>query len=718
MKINIQELVTLVEQSHNPTLTAAIWYIEHGIPVLPATADGKLPSKTQLPGVSYQSAAITKDKAIQWFGEGGRFRGWNLSVPTGPNSGVCVIDIDNKNGKDGSNTWATLEAMYGELPEDTMMSKTPSGGIHIFFKHTEGFICGSNNVGEGVDTRGHRKDKMIDGGHILVYPSIKEEKPYEFLLSPDTQSYELSHVPAWVLDIMRDVRPVAAEIEIPDVIPQGGRDDFMYKFGLRLVARNYSEEEIRTHMEEVGKRLDPPDDRMVQEKIDSVLGSSIYEKQQTLQDMDLQVNDKGRPIKNALNLLKIIRSSLFQSRFPYKYDEFKKRIYVNSQKLDDDVHTMSMICYVEEEFGLGYHNANGPLSIYQTVIHAAMKYECFDSYKDYFMGLPRTKSDEPFNQFCELLGFDASPNSSDLRVRYLQCSLLAMVGRALEAGCKVDTIPVLCGGQGIGKSTLISELLPHQDWFTDDLSPDITKGGSAEKDAIMKLDGKAIVEAGEMTAFKYRGTHGHETASIKRFVSTTVDEYRTPYGRTPREYPRRFVVWGSTNADDFLVDTTGNRRYFPIPILQDIKPAVDWLRKNRDSLWGEMVQRYFDGERWFLSIEEEEKQSELNQEFMKHDVWTDVVLQAVAKMSRFSSEEVLINTLHMDIKDINNGHKERINAILRNSGQFTFKNKIKYKKAPPLTGYSYLRGHINNDEEIDKYYKGSRYSIKGNSTEF
>ena len=164
-------------------------------------------------------------------------------------------------------------------------------------------------------------------------------------------------------------------------------------------------------------------------------------------------------------------------------------------------------------------------------------------------------------------------------------SLTAAVARAFEPGCKYDTMPILIGRQGAGKSTLIRTM--GKKWYADGLS---TFEG---KEAAENIQGKWIIEAGEMAGY----TRAEENAS-KQFLSRQVDVFRQAYGRRTQEYPRRCVFFGSSNQYEFLKDITGNRRFWPIDI-EAQKPAKNVyvnLPGEVDQIWAEAVVRYKNGE--------------------------------------------------------------------------------------------------------------------------
>lgn len=120
------------------------------------------------PLVSGGFKAATADPEIikQWFST--MYRGAMIGLPTGQTTGLLVVDVDMKNGKDGLKSLRQWEESFGILPE-TLTVKTPTGGYHLIFKLPEGINipCGVSVLGEGIDIR-------ADGGYVVALGSINE----------------------------------------------------------------------------------------------------------------------------------------------------------------------------------------------------------------------------------------------------------------------------------------------------------------------------------------------------------------------------------------------------------------------------------------------------------------------------------------------------------------------------------------------------------------
>ncbi len=185
-------------------------------------------------------------------------------------------------------------------------------------------------------------------------------------------------------------------------------------------------------------------------------------------------------------------------------------------------------------------------------------------------------------------------------------SLCAAVARGIVGGVKYDYMPIFTGPQGIGKSTFLTIL--GKEWFSDSLT------SFEGKDAAELIQGTWINELGELTAMTKQ-----ETSAVKQFLSKREDIYRAAYGRRTEKYPRRCVFFGTSNDTEFLKDSTGNRRFWPVDVgvYRAIKSVWDDLPKEVDQIWAEAYTYWALGEELFLSKELEtmaEEQQESHRE--------------------------------------------------------------------------------------------------------
>jgi hypothetical protein len=186
----------------------------------------------------------------------------------------------------------------------------------------------------------------------------------------------------------------------------------------------------------------------------------------------------------------------------------------------------------------------------------------------------------------------------------------ALVGRILEPGCKVDMVPVFVGQQGAGKSTGVMALVPNVDWAAE--------ASLSDKDADLcrKLRGKLIIELGEL-----RGLRTKEAESIKAWITTPIDRWTPKYVEFETSYPRRCLIIGTTNDDQFLADATGERRWLPVRIEGTVD--VERIKADRDQLWAEALLRFKEGGIRWQGVETLARNE--HESFREHDPWEDIL---------------------------------------------------------------------------------------------
>src|SRR6478735_2737349 len=162
---------------------------------------------------------------------------------------------------------------------------------------------------------------------------------------------------------------------------------------------------------------------------------------------------------------------------------------------------------------------------------------------------------------------------------------IAAVARIYDPGCKVDTVPIFEGVQGARKSTAVKALFDP--WFSDELAD------LGSKDAAMQTRGVWGIEVSELDAMSRM-----EVSRIKSFITRTTDRFRPPYGARVIESPRSCVFWGTTNAEGYLKDETGARRFWPVKVG---KINIERLRADRDQLWAEARTLFDAGPSWWIT---------------------------------------------------------------------------------------------------------------------
>ncbi len=245
----------------------------------------------------------------------------------------------------------------------------------------------------------------------------------------------------------------------------------------------------------------------------------------------------------------------------------------------------------------------------QLISYVDLTYGTFSA-RNYDIAVTKVADDRSYHPIREFLAslpeWDRVPRVDTILVDFLGASdnayvravtrktLCGAIARVMNPGCKFDTMLVLNGPQGKGKSTLISKLCGE--WFNDSLLFNDTK----DKTAAEKLQGYWILEIGELAGLKKT-----EIETLRGFLSRQNDIYRASFGRRATPHPRQCVFIGTTNAENgYLRDTAGNRRFWPVKTPGDAARA-SWEMTEEEirQIWAEALVRYKEGEPLHLDNE-------------------------------------------------------------------------------------------------------------------
>lgn len=219
--------------------------------------------------------------------------------------------------------------------------------------------------------------------------------------------------------------------------------------------------------------------------------------------------------------------------------------------------------------------------------------------------------------------WDGIERVEDLFIRYLQAddtpyvravtrkTFAAAVARVYVPGIKFDCVPVLDGDQGIGKSTIVKDLVTSE-YYSETLSlTDMDDKSGAEK-----LQGFWAVEIGELAGMKKA-----DIEKVKAFLSTCDDKYRPSYGKVVESHPRQGIIIATVNGErGYLRDITGNRRFWIIKLHQKKqKKTWDFTPEYRAQFWAEAKEIWKSGEKLYLEGDLLEAAEEAQQSAMEVD---------------------------------------------------------------------------------------------------
>jgi putative DNA primase/helicase len=280
--------------------------------------------------------------------------------------------------------------------------------------------------------------------------------------------------------------------------------------------------------------------------------------------------------------------------------------------------------------------------------------------------------------------WDQTPRIDNLFQEYFGCGpnelyqeigkrwMIGMVARIFEPGCKVDTVVILAGPQGIMKSTALKTMAVKDEWFSDSALD------MRSKDCYQALSGGIwIYELAELASIRPR-----DAETVKAFLSSRQDRFRPSYGRNMVTRKRQTVFAGTTNEAEFLSDNTGNRRWH---VIKCGRVSIPKLQRDIDQLWAEAVTLYRNNERWWLDASASEELEIIQQEFRQQDSWEMAISSWLIRNDHaFTVWEVLEKAIGKEAHAQTKSDCMRAAAILRSLGCVKGKRKrINGKMAYP-----------------------------------
>jgi len=175
-------------------------------------------------------------------------------------------------------------------------------------------------------------------------------------------------------------------------------------------------------------------------------------------------------------------------------------------------------------------------------------------------------------------------------------------------GFRCRGVLTLQGPQGIGKTSWGLKLISDERLGKQLIKVDHHLD-AGNKDSQLGAIDHLIVEVGELESSLKR-----DISRLKGFLTNGTDKIRRPYGKAAVETQRRTVFYATVNAADFLVDSTGNARFWTI--------ACEHIDHQHDidmqQVFAQCAVLLEKGETWWLTGDEEvllERQNSLHRSF-------------------------------------------------------------------------------------------------------
>ena len=317
----------------------------------------------------------------------------------------------------------------------------------------------------------------------------------------------------------------------------------------------------------------------------------------TKKKMKISTNESGKVIQTLENLEKIILSIT-----PVAYNELKEVIEITESngkvKQLTKRHKELLRSAIEKRYKIKVN----AIDIETALVGASERYR-YHPIKSKILstkwdGIPRAES-----FFIDVLGVEDNVYNRECTRKWL----LAGVYRAFKPGTKFDEMLIIHGEQGLGKSTTFLKL---------SLGCHLETTEEIKEELMRKALRSWFVELSELSTIKKTNND-----TVKAWLSTPVDCVKKLYDRDPQDYPRSFIVCGTTNDKEILKDRTGNRRYW-LMYGELEKRTLDIKDVDEEyilQLWSEVYQWYLKKESLLISDETKLYMEKLSSGALEHN---------------------------------------------------------------------------------------------------
>jgi len=342
-------------------------------------------------------------------------------------------------------------------------------------------------------------------------------------------------------------------------------------------------------------------------------------------EYEFDKSERGKYLMTAENL----RGVLEVNQIDVAYNVIKKRIVITvpNKEFIRDLHDEAALAEIENRcIKMGVPH--------QKVMHyIKLVAREHNPVKDWIDSEPWDGKDR-LNDFLNTIQ-SSQPKIKDM---LLTKWLISAIAAVYEDEFAAEGILVFQGAQGLGKTMWFKRLANYQQgWLLEGatLNP-------SSKDSVKQAVSYWLVELGELES-TFRKS---DIDQLKAFVTKQADELRLPYDRTFTDYQRRTAFYASVNAREFLTDTSGNRRFWVVPVTH-----IDYNHTiNMQQLWAQVAEQLYEKgkKNWFLTSEERGMLNDHNESFRTQSAVEDLLMEHVDWDSDMT-EPVQMTTLLRDL---------------------------------------------------------------------
>lgn len=378
---------------------------------------------------------------------------------------------------------------------------------------------------------------------------------------------------------------------------------------------------------EYQQTIDPKTEKRMIEALESLNKSSA----------DVDDHTKKRNLKPALTI-DILEACLKEMNIEIKLNQITHEISFSglASKYNPESSISDLAVILSNELKVKYSQCSKDTVMDYLKVLAGM--HRYNPVSDYLTSLTWDGKDY-LNEFYDVLGIKNDDSLSRTLIQKWLWQCVALSQNDLKHPFGADGVLVLNGAQGIGKTSVGHALGTKHGFFTEGMYID-----KQDKDTTRRCISNWIVELGEIET-----TFRSDLERLKAFITAPIDIYRLPYVRSDEKTVRRTSIIATCNTTDFLIDPTGSRRFWTIPI--DLIDLEKLRQFDIDGLWAQMymeVNTHPNGlqcfrltrlEQFQLQVRNLEHEKPLTAETEVRDILTD----AQTNYTRYSMMDITIS---------------------------------------------------------------------------
>ena len=294
--------------------------------------------------------------------------------------------------------------------------------------------------------------------------------------------------------------------------------------------------------------------------------------------------------------------------------------------------------------------------------------ERYDPVNDYLDHLPRWDGKDRVTPLAERVPTEWKEWTHLFHI-WMRSMVAMWLGKGQLTGNAL--VPLLIGRQGCGKSSFCRILLPRelQDYYNDRIN------FKNENDLNLGLSSFGLINLDEFDRVTQR-----QQIVLKYLVSTADLKYRPPYGKAYTSNRRYASFIGTTNEQTPLTDPSGSRRFLCVFIDGDIDFETP---VQHDQLFAQLMDEIRQGERYWLTKEEERALMEHNLQYQRLNGLGEMLMAVVQKPRVAASDVQSEEGQWMSLKDLSALLKSKFKGYKEDTGSFqkigSYLNRPEYK---------------------------------------